>query len=274
MKTRSVLLALLLIFLSTLALAGQSKCRQYYLGGLAPDILNENYSQKTQEICYRAYGLIHSAITRTPLVSAEHLTRAEQSKAHPPRLDKFHPDPNLPQADRAELKDYEHSEYDRGHMSPAADMPDKKSQEESFSLANMIPQNSKDNRNLWEGIEEATRDLAKTSGELYVVTGPIFYGPNLKKLNGRVLVPNYIFKAIYDPSRQQAAAYFVANAAGGRYAVLSIAEVEKLSGISIFPALKDKDMVKQSPMALPKPTPNTKIEVIEDKTIVPKIPQP
>lgn len=272
MKTRAVLFALLLIFLSTLALAGQSKCPQYYLGGQAPDILNEKYSHQTQEICYSAYGLIHSAITRTPLVSAEHLTRAEQSKAHPPRVDKFHPDPNLPPADRAELKDYEDSGYDRGHMAPAGDMPDMKSQGESFSLANMIPQNPKDNRNLWEGIEEATRDLANTSGELYVVTGPIFYGSELKRLNGRVLVPNYIFKAIYDPSRQQAAAYFVANAEGGRYAVLPIATVEKLSGITIFPALEDK--VKQSPMALPKPTPNTRIEVIEDKTIVPKIPTP
>ncbi len=236
MKIRPVLLSLLLVFLASFAFAAPSKCPQYYLGGQAPDILNQEYSQKTQEICYSAYGLIHSAISRTPLVSAEHLTRAEQSAPHPPRKDEFHPEPSLPKADRAELKDYEDSGYDRGHMSPAGDMPDKKSQAESFSLANMIPQNPKDNRNLWEGIEEATRDLAKSSGELYVVTGPIFYGSNLKKLNGRVLVPNYIFKAIYDPSRQQAAAYFVANSAGGRYAVLSIAEVEKLSGLAIFPA--------------------------------------
>ena len=79
--------------------------------------------------------------------------------------------------------------------------------------------------------------LPNTLGELYVVTGPIFYGSDLKKLNGRVLVPTYIFKAIYDPAQKQAAAYLVANADTGRYAVVSIAEVEKLSGISIFPAL-------------------------------------
>lgn len=272
MKTRALLLALLLIFLSTLAFAAPSKCPQYYLGGQAPDILNEKYSPKTQEICYSAYGVIHSSITRTPLISAEHLTRAEQSKPHPPRKDKFHAEPNLPPADRAALKDYKHSGFDRGHMAPAADMPDKKSQAESFSLANMIPQNPKNNRNLWEGVEEAIRELAKTWGELYVVTGPVFYGSQLKRLNGRVLVPTYIFKAIYDPSHKLAAAYFVANAEGGRYAVVSIAEVEKLTGLSIFPALEEK--VKQSPMALPKPTPNTGIKVIEDKTIVPKIPQP
>ena len=272
MKIRPILPALLLVLLASLAFAAPSKCPQYYLGGQAPDILNQEYSQKTQEICYSAYGLIHSAITRTPLVSAEHLTRAEQSKPHPPRLDQFHPEPNLPPADRAELKDYERSGFDRGHMSPAGDMPDERSQAESFSLANMIPQNPQNNRNLWEGIEEATRDLAKTSGELYVVTGPIFYGSNLQRLNGRVLVPNYIFKAIYDPSRQQAAAYFVANTAGGRYAVLPIATVEKLSGLAIFPALDDR--VKQTPLALPPPKPYSEIEVIEDNSLVPKIPQP
>jgi endonuclease G len=272
MKTRAILLAFLLVFFSSWALAAQSRCPQHYFEGQAPDILNKKLAQKTQEICYQKFGIIYSGITRTPLVSAEHLTREDLSKPPPPRIDKFHPDQNLPRADRAELKDYEDSGYDRGHMSPSGDMPDSKSQAESFSLANMIPQNPKNNRNLWEGIEEATRELAKTSGDLYVVTGPIFYGSDLERLNGRVLVPNYIFKAIYDPAKKQGAAYFVANAPGGRYAVVAIAEVEKLSGISIFPSLEDK--VKQAPMALPTPTPNTRIEVNEDKTIVPEKPAP
>ena len=272
MKIRAILPALLLVLLAALAFAAPSKCPQYYVGGQAPDILNQAYSQKTQEICYSAYGLIHSGITRTPLVSAEHLTRAGKRAPHPPRKDEFHPEPSLPPADRGELKDYEHSGFDRGHMSPVGDMADKRSQHESFSLANMIPQNPQNNRNLWEGIEEATRELAKAWGEIYVVTGPIFYGPQLERLKGRVLVPTYIFKAIYDPPSKLAAAYWVANAEGGRYAVVSIAEVEKLTGLSIFPALEER--VKQSPMALPKPTPNTGIKVIEDKTIVPKISQP
>ena len=272
MKTRAILLALILACISSLALAAPSLCPQHYFQGQAPDILNEKLAQKTQEICYRKYGVIHSGITRTPLVSAEHLTQNDLSTPPPPRLNKFHPDPNLPRADRAELKDYRKSHYDRGHMSPSGDMPDSTSQEESFSLANMVPQDPNNNRNLWEGIEEATRDLAKTSGELYVVTGPIFSGANLKRLNGRVLVPTYIFKAIYDPAQKQGAAYFVANAPGGRYAVLPIAAVEKMTGISLFPALADT--VKQTPMALPKPTPNTRIAVIEDESIVPQKPAP
>lgn len=272
MKTRAILLALLLIFLSTFALAAQTQCPQHYFGGQAPDILNEKLAPKTQEICYQKYGIIHSGITRTAIVSGEHLTREELTKPRAKRKNRFHPDPNLRPEDRAELADYAKSGFDRGHMSPVGDMANEKSQYESFSLANMIPQNPKNNRNLWEGIEGATRELAKAGGELYVVTGPVFYGSQLKRLNGRVLVPTYVFKAIYDPTQKLAAAYFAANAAGERYAVISIAEVEKLTGLSIFPALEEK--VKQSPMALPKPTPNTGIKVIEDKTIVPKISQP
>jgi endonuclease G len=272
MKIRTILLALILACLSSLALAAQSLCPQHYFGGQAPDIVNEQLAQRTQEICYQKYGLIHSGIARTPLVSGEHLTREELTRPHARRVNNFHPDPNLPPADRAELQDYARSGYDRGHMSPVGDMADSSAQQESFSLANMIPQNHNLNTRLWEGIEEATRNLARSSGELYVVTGPVFLGTNLTRINGRVLVPTYVYKAIYDPQQRQAAAYFVANTAGGRYAVVSIAAVERLAGVSLFPTLPNE--VKQSPMALPAPRPTINIQVINDPSIVPPPPNP
>ena len=85
------------------------------------------------------------------------------------------------------------------HLAPAADMPDERAQHESFSLANMIPQDPQSNRGLWSGIESAVRGLARNSGELYVVSGPVFQGATLQRLRGRVLVPTHIFKAVYDP---------------------------------------------------------------------------
>lgn len=270
MKTRALFLALVLACLSSLALAAPSQCPQHYFSGQAPDILNQKLTPKTQEICYQQYGIIHSGITRTPLVSGEHLTRAELTRPHADRVDRFHPDPNLKPADRAELKDYEGSHYDRGHMSPVGDMADEEAQHESFSLANMIPQDHDLNTKLWEGIEVATRDLAKDSGELYVVTGPIFLGSNLKQMHGRVLVPTYVYKAIYDPQQKQAAAYLVSNAPGAHYAVVSVAEVEKLAGVNLFPALASE--VKQKTMDLPTPKPTTHIKVFKDQSIVPEKP--
>ena len=272
MKTRAAVLVLLLIFLSTFALAAQTTCPQHYWGGQAPDIVNEKLAPKTREVCYRLYALIHSGISRTPLISAEHLTAEVLKRKSSKRPNNFHPDPNISPADRAELKDYARSGYDRGHMAPAGDMPDQRPKMECFSLANMIPQDHNLNTKLWVGIEAATRSLAKTSGELYVVTGPIFYGSDLKRINGRVLVPTYVYKAIYDPRRNQAAAYFAVNTPGNRYAVVSIAEVEQLAGISLFPALANE--VKQTPMALPTPRSTTRTTVIRDQTIVPKKPTP
>jgi endonuclease G, mitochondrial len=49
---------------------------------------------------------------------------------------------------------------------------------------------------------------------LYVITGPLYQGGELKRIGGRVQVPTAIFKAIYDPNRQEAGAYVVGNAPG------------------------------------------------------------
>lgn len=263
MKLKSLLFALILSLLASITVAAQTSCPKHYLDGQAPDFLNQKLAQKTKEVCYSGYALINSGVTRTSLASAEHLMPGP----HPKRTNAFHADHNIDAAARAELVDYRHSGYDRGHMAPSGDMHTAKAQYESFSLANMVPQNSNDNRHLWEGIEAATRDLAEKDDGLYVITGPVFHGSNLKQINRRVMVPTYIFKAIYDPRLNQAAAYIVKNAAGIRYAVVSISELEKLSGLAVFPQLPDD--VKQKKMDLPKPELRGK-SAIEDPALIPK----
>ena len=59
------------------------------------------------------------------------------------------------------------------------------------NLLKPVPQNSDNNRNLWESIERAGRDYSERH-EIYVVTGPIFQGENLRALKGSVLVPTHI----------------------------------------------------------------------------------
>ena len=83
--------------------------------------------------------------------------------------------------------------------------------------------------------DQAARDLALASGEVYVVTGPIFAGQP-QKLKDRVTVPAGFFKAIYDPQRRQAGAYVVDNREGARYSTMSIAQLAQLTGFDAFPA--------------------------------------
>jgi endonuclease G, mitochondrial len=95
------------------------------------------------------------------------------------------------------------------------------------------------------------RGLVRKSGELYVVSGPIFQGATLRRLRGRVLVPTHIFKAVYDPKRNQAAAYLVENADGDQWRNVSIAELRQITGIDPFPGLAPS--LKDHAMALPEP---------------------
>jgi endonuclease G len=249
-----------LLFIACLALfnadgALSFATHAYFAGNAAPVVLNSELARKTREIGFEAYAVLHSGLSRTPVWSAEHLTASQVDAARTiKRKNAFHAEAALPADERAELSDYIHSGFDRGHMSPSGDMPTPSAQQESFSLANMIPQNPNNNQNLWQGIEEATRNAAVSQGELYVVTGPLFEGASLERINGRVLVPTAIFKAIYAPESGEAGAYVAPNAPGMIYQTMSIAELERRSGINLFPALPKK--IKAVKMRLPQPMPH------------------
>ena len=236
------------------AMAGTEGCATHLLGGQAPVITDARLAPRAHEICYSAYAVSVSGITHTALWAAEHLTRDSLERAREVQRDSaFHEDPNVPPGDGAELRDYYHSGYDRGHMAPSGDMPTAHAQYESFSLANMVPQDHDNNGYLWEGIEASVRSMASRSGEIYVVTGPLFDGGSIRQLRGGLLVPNHLFKAVYNPARNEAGAYITANAPGTKYELVSIAELETRAGINVFPALPQS--VKDRIMDLPAPRP-------------------
>jgi endonuclease G len=238
------------LLLSTALLSAPTQCDGLYYGNEAPDILNAKLLPKTKELCYSSFALMHSGISRTPLWSAEHLTK-EGLRHKSKRTNNFHPEEQLSADERAELADYARSGYDRGHMAPAADMGNKQAQHECFTLANMVPQNSENNRGVWSAIEGATRRLTSQKGELFVITGPIFSGSQIKRIGGRVLVPTKLYKAIYDPSSGEGGAYLVTNAPGNDYEVVSIAQLEQMSGLKLFPSMAPS--ARENSMDLPDP---------------------
>lgn len=231
-------------------LAAASSCPAFYVDGRAPEIRNPKLAAETRELCFEVFGVMHSGITRTPLWSAEHLTAKNLDAAQTlSRENSFHAEPTLPEDQRAELADYARSGYDRGHMAPNADMPDRQSQHESFTLANMVPQNGENNRHVWAGIEGVVRKLGKKEGDLYVITGPVFSGGNLQKV-GNVLVPSQIYKLVYSPRQRAGAAYFIDNKPTDDYELLSIAQLEARIGINLLPSLSTRE--KQAMLPMPK----------------------
>lgn len=234
--------------------AAASDCDRHFAGAVRPELTSAKLTPKTRLLCFGGFAVLHSGISRTPLWSAEYLTAPRLGQARMvTRKNTFHAEERLPRRARAELEDYVRSGFDRGHMAPAGDMTTDQEQYDSFSLANIIPQHPRNNQVLWEGIEYSTRELTFARGALYVITGPIFEGETLQRLNDRVLVPTHVFKAIYDPLREEAGAYIAVNGAGQKYITVSIGELETRIGIRLFPRMDAR--TRSAGMALPQPLP-------------------
>ena len=219
------------------AAAAAGNCPSHYVDGRLPEIRNPRLAVDTRELCYGVFGVMHSGVTRTALWSAEHLKAYNVAAAtDQSRINSFHAEARLPRAQRAELSDYALSGFDRGHLAPNGNMPDRRSQRESFSLANMVPQDAANNRHVWAGIEAIVRKMAAKEGALYVLTGPAFLGSSLRKV-GNVLVPSHLYKAVWNPRQKAGGAWFIENAATTAYQTMTIAELEQTIGIDLMPSL-------------------------------------
>lgn len=168
---------------------------------------------------------------------AERLSRQHLEQARSvPRTNRFFADARLPRAERAELSDYQGSGYARGHMAPAADMAGATAMAQSFSLANMIPQNPTGNSGPWAKIEKDTRSYTmRATGDVYVLTGPVFDGAS-PVIGQGVRVPTHLFKLVYDPQAGRAWAHWLANAADAKMAKpISYAELAARTGMELLP---------------------------------------
>jgi DNA/RNA endonuclease G, NUC1 len=113
-------------------------------------------------------------------------------------------------------------------MSPAGNRWNQEAMAQSFSLANVVPQNRENNQRLWARIETSVRKIAMSYNDTYVVTGPIFSGQQLQTIGPtRVFVPTQLFKVVYVPSRQMAFAVWLDNVSTNRYDIRTIHELEQ-----------------------------------------------
>lgn len=207
-----------------------AQCPQFFVGGKPPTAPARPLQR---ELCYEAFAVLHSGETRTPVYVAQRLNRRVIEQADEKRADKFFADARLPAAERAELEDYKRSGYSRGHMAPAGDMSTPTAMAQSFSLANMVPQNIQHNGGPWAKIEEDTRRyVLRAQGDVYVITGSVYTRTSPSIGANQVRVPDYLYKLVYDATTQRAWAHWHANRDGERVGPpISYQELVKRTGI-------------------------------------------
>lgn len=142
--------------------------------------------------------------------------------------------------------DYKKSGYDRGHLCPAADMkwsPD--AMQDCFVMANICPQDHALNSGAWSTLEKKERQWAQLDSALLIVAGPIYADSDTKRIGeAGVRVPGAFFKVIAAPGlaepRGIAFVYPNMTSPGNmENYVMTIDEVEKLTGYDFFSALPD-----------------------------------
>lgn len=211
-----------------------SDCRQFFAAGTSPAVQK---APMQRELCYESFAILHSGESKTPVFVAERLTRASVGDANEKRTNKFFADARLPRSERAELSDYKGSGYARGHMAPAGDMANPTAMAQSFSLANMVPQNQAQNSGAWSKIEQDTRRyVLRAKGNVFLITGPVF-GPESQTVGANhVRVPTHLFKLVYDENTGKAWAHWQPNSQDARVGrPITYGELTQRIGMELLP---------------------------------------
>ena len=115
---------------------------------------------------------------------------------------------------------------------------------ESFLLSNVCPQHPTLNSGVWNQIEIACRTWAERYGEIYIVSGPVFYNQEHETIGpNEIVVPEAFFKVILCLNGKPKGIGFVCRNTGNsekkELYVNSISQVERITKIKFFPNLKE-----------------------------------
>ncbi|WP_092469370.1 DNA/RNA non-specific endonuclease [Winogradskyella thalassocola] len=145
----------------------------------------------------------------------------------------------------AHWRNYKKSGYDKGHLCPAGDRRfTQEAHDETFLTSNISPQEHKFNAGVWNRLEQKVRYWAKKNDGIFVVTGGVLKN-GLKTIGDEdVSVPNQFYKIILDNTNGKIKVLaFIVNHEDSDLPlykfVVSVDEVEALTGIDFFPELED-----------------------------------
>lgn len=217
------------------------KCPQFQVYGY-PSTTDKKILRRGFYTCRIGYAALYDPAERIPLWVAEHVRRSNFSgNAERDELD-FVPDFDIPSGAMASPSDYAGSGFDKGHMAPAANFKSSQAaMNATFRFANAVPQAPQCNRGIWKKLEDATRELAIRRGDLYVVTGPIFFGATRNRLKNRVSIPDATYKILIDAKSNSMTGFVIPNSSSPgrkfRNYQVKVREIEKLTGLNFNPNL-------------------------------------
>ena len=163
-----------------------AECRQFFPNFRPPEVPG---SQQLREVCFSAFAILHNGQTKTPVFVAERLNgrRWPRARTAPHRQVLRRGAPAALGTRRAgRLQGL--GLFARTHGAGGRHVhPDAMAQ--SFSLANMVPQDQTHNGGAWSQIEQDTRKyVMRASGDVYVFTGPV-YADKPRTIGSGVAVP-------------------------------------------------------------------------------------
>ena len=228
---------IILFFASTFALAVHASCDEFYFNEAKPNVAeSNNYNSKTQELCYTEFAVLYSHSLNAPLYSVQRLSSKDIRGANEiNRKNTFHSEPLV--GSTVHPNDYTNSGYDKGHLTPAGDASTLAAQNETFTMANMVPQSPENNRVVWRTVERQIHDAAARLPDgqyLFVVTGALFGD---EKMKGKVGIPEYMFKAVYSPSTGHVGVYVASNNNSLTVSAMSLRSFENMTKIDPSPTL-------------------------------------
>lgn len=145
----------------------------------------------------------------------------------------------------ANWRNYNRSGYDRGHLCPAGDRRfSKEAFNETFYTSNISPQKNDFNSGIWNRLELKVRYWAAKYDGLYVVTGGVLKGDLGTIGREDVTVPDYFYKILIDKrgDNYKIIAFLMPHKDSEKPLkdfVVSVDEIEKMTGIDFFPKLPD-----------------------------------
>ena len=209
------------------------------------DLLAVRGGQRGRVLKREGYTTSYNAEWRIPNWVAWCLTRDHATGPFKRPKMAYHEDVEVAEP-RAKLDDYKGSHYSRGHMCPSGDNKwDATAQNQSFLLTNMCPQDRTLNGGDWNELEMRCRRWAERYGEVYIVAGPIVSKSNPETIGrNHVVVPDKFFKVVLCTEGTPRALGFIYDNRQDHHKkmreyVVSVDEVERITGLDFFSALPD-----------------------------------